>query len=293
MGGSNQFLFLVLASDPSSMKSKSLKGVVPSPVLKSSLDSMALDKSSSNENQFYDSDEEEGKGSKAKEKKLLVLSSYDDLEGSLSLKPGRNANTSLYYVDYSKFPNDGNGLFPDDRNALLGEHEKVKADMDVYVSTLKDYTTKTEKLLSEPTNASADESVQMLGKEVDHLMEDVESAKEFQVNESHRKEVHKGIELMTSQWRKRKRLCMDFLITMEECTEGSISVAKCLKGDGPIELDSDETIIKGATSFSKQGRNRKRSHIGNKNSGVRPNPAFIGVLLNRQGKAERVYLDEE
>jgi hypothetical protein len=266
---------------------------------------MALDKASSNENQFYDSDDEDGNDGKTSKKTKITALSSDDLEGALSLKPGRNANTSLYYVDYSKFPNNGNGLFPDDRNALLAEHEKVKADMEAFNSNLKDHMTQTSQLLSEPTNASADESVQTSEKEVEVLMEDVESAQEFQANESYRKRVHKGIEVMTSQWRKRKRLCMDFLITMEECTEGSVSVSKSMAVDGPMELDSDETIIKGAIAFAKQRRNGKRSRSymtsasrrkdGDKNndtSGVTPNPAFIGVILDRQGKTERIYMEE-
>ena len=266
---------------------------------------MALDKGSSNENQFYDSDEEDSDNKEASSKKMKITAlSSDDLEGALSLKPGRNANTSLYYVDYSKFPNDGNGLFPDDRNALLGEHEKVKADMEAYLSNLKEHTTRTCQLLSEPTNASADESIQTLEKEVEVLMEKVESAQEFQVNESYRKKILKGIQVMASQWRKRKRLCMDFLITMEECTEGSVSISKAMAADGPMELDSDEAIIKGAILFTKQRRNGKRPRsnmtssrlkVGDKNnnnSEISANPAFIGIRIDRQGKTERVYLEE-
>ena len=39
---------------------------------------------------------------------------------------------------------------------------------------------------------------------------------------------------MGSTWRKRKRSCMEFLMNMEEATDGKVDVKKCLKGDGAV-----------------------------------------------------------
>lgn len=59
-------------------------------------------------------------------------------------------------------------------------------------------------------------------------------------DEKRAKAIKKGIEGMGSIWRKRKRQCIEFVSNMEDATEGTISLKKCLKGDGPIDIDSDE-----------------------------------------------------
>lgn len=114
---------------------------------------------------------------------------------------------------------------------------------------------------------------------------------------------------MATQWRKRKRICMDFLIMMEESTEGTVSAKKCLAGDGQIDLESDETAIKNMIAYG----NKKRSmtsrpvkkakvskSLGGKTtglpssetltSGLTADANFVAVRLDSSGQVERVYL---
>lgn len=84
---------------------------------------------------------------------------------------------------------------------------------------------------------------------------------------------------------------------MEESTEGTISLKKCLKGEGALEIDSDEAAIKGAMTFAQRKRpNVSRGSLsgGGKNGAEneRPDDNFIGVTLNALGKPERVFLTE-
>jgi hypothetical protein len=109
---------------------------------------------------------------------------------------------------------------------------------------------------------------------------------------------------MTGQWRKRRRICMDFLIAMEENTEGIVSVKKCLGGDGQIEIDSDQAIVTSAVAFGNKKRSRtllakkvpvgsltKKAKTSHESSSLSPNEAFVAVTLNSQGLVERIYLD--
>lgn len=83
---------------------------------------------------------------------------------------------------------------------------------------------------------------------------------------------------------------------MEESTEGTISLKKCLKGEGALEIDSDEAAIKGAMTFAQRKRpNVSRGSLsgGGKNGAENERPDhFIGVMLNALGKPERVFLKE-
>ena len=80
---------------------------------------------------------------------------------------------------------------------------------------------------------------------------------------------------------------------MEEATEGAVSLKKCLKGDGPIDLDSDEAAIEGDIAFAR--RKRAKVSRGGKDDKAGSAPLadgnFVGVKLNAQGKPERVYLE--
>lgn len=90
---------------------------------------------------------------------------------------------------------------------------------------------------------------------------------------------------------------MEFISMMEESTEGTITVKKCLKGDGPIDIDSDEAAIEGAIAFASRKRPRvsmkgKGGLKGSDEGGMKPDPKFVGVKLTAQGKPERVFLEE-
>ena len=119
---------------------------------------------------------------------------------------------------------------------------------------------------------------------------------------------------MASHWRRRKRLCMDFLISLEENTDGSVRAKKCLSGDGQIALDSDEIVASAAVQFAKDKRSRAsslglnrsnrlrckgRSALGSKPSKAQSVPetladdTFVAVRLDSQNTVCRVYLDDE
>ena len=224
-----------------------MKGVVPSPVLKSSLDDMALDTFNS-ENQFAESDDEdeENKSKATTQKKSSTLNgspNEDEYAGSLTIKTGRNTNTTLYYCDYSKLSNNGNGLLPDDRNTLLSDHGAAKAELEAKDASTKSMTADSVQLLSEPTNTEATLSLEEVEEHVRGLREQVDAAQEFRGFEKHRIKIRKKVDIMAGQWRRRRRVCMDFLINMEENTDGSVSVKKCLSGDGQIYIGESFAFV--------------------------------------------------
>lgn len=93
---------------------------------------------------------------------------------------------------------------------------------------------------------------------------------------------------------------LQFISMMEESTEGTITLKKCLKGEGALEIDSDEAAIKGATAFAQRKRpNISRGSLsgggaksGEENDSLHPDSNFIGVVLNALGKPERVFLND-
>jgi hypothetical protein len=283
-----------------------LMALVPSPVLKSCLDEMALDK---NENPFDESDNEEDEKPKVAKKSE---SSGDPHAGSLAFKAGRNTNTCLYYVDHTKQKNNGDGLESDQRNTLSGDFAKAQADeASLRVSYMR-MTAETAQLLSEPTNEEASTVLEVQESAMGEVHDQLESARKLKVNEKHKKQTKKRIDGMVAQWRKRKRLCMDFLITMEESTEGTVSVKKCLAGDGQIDIESDESAITGALAYGKKKRSRpgpptkkmkiakvltdsssraeeSKSLVG----GFTADETFVAVKLDALGSVCRVYLDTD
>ena len=117
-------------------------------------------------------------------------------------------------------------------------------------------------------------------------------------------QIKRRIDTMVTHWRKRRRICMDFLFSMEEHTDGTISAKKCLQGDGAIELESDEVVAKRAVEYAKKKRNRptlgaKRAVRSSKTAykskipGIEPTESFVAVLLDSQGSVKRVHTDDE
>jgi small-conductance mechanosensitive channel len=281
---------------------------VPSVVLKMALDEMALD---NRENQFYDSDDEDDDAPK-KAKKKSDDSSDDQYDGSLSFKAGRNANSSLYYVDHTKQKNNGNGLEPDQRNELINNLARAQEEESVLKAQLQSMTKETAQLLSEPTNEEATATLERQEAEMNDIRDQLESARQLKVNEKHKKTAKRRIENLTQQWRKRKRLCMDFLIQMEDSTEGTITAKKCLSGDGQIDIESDESAIKNAIAYGRKKRTMASRPMPKKKkvskglsgkttgldtesltSGLTPDPNFVAVRLNSAGQAERVYIGDD
>lgn len=212
------------------------------------------------ESQFADSDDEdEGRTKKSKTAAALVNSNQkgDEFAGSLKLKLGRNANTSLYFVEYSKLYNSGNGLLPQDKNDLLCAQQKAKSELDDLNSKEKNMKLDTKVLLKQPVNADTLDLLETKEAENSRLREEVEECAHYKDNSKKCKLMKKKVETMLAQWRRRKRNCLEFLDMMEEATDGTISTKKCISGDGQMDIDSDEAVIKGQIAYIKQKRSRK------------------------------------
>lgn len=257
---------------------------------------------------FADSDDEDEQ-TKSKTPKGKGASGGSELEpkhlfkASLCFKAGKTASSSLYYVDYSKLTNNGNGLEPHARNELAADLAKEQAEASALSIMINQMTAEATKLLSEPSNEEA--SSMLLSKQtaLDELLVALEGARKFKVNEKHKIKVKQHIDYMASQWRKRRCICMDFLITMEEVTDGSVSMKKCLAGDGPIDIDSDEAVAKGAVAFATKKRSasamvKKLAPVSKKaKTGTADgrdsmaSKSFVAVALDSQGRVSRVFLD--
>ena len=284
---------------------QNLKGVVPAPILKACLGDMALDKQSSN--QFADSDDEEDDEPKKKKAKTLSNEESIDVEansykGSLSYKPGKGDSSSLFYVNYTIAKN-GDGLSRDDKNKLLADLAAAQAQEASIQATLKQTKADADKLLAEPTNEQAVALLEAEASALQKLKQEVEAASKFKDNAKYMQQTKRRIDNMVSYWRNRRRLCMDFLYSMEELTEGTISAKKCLTGDGQIELDSDEVTAKRAVEYGKKKRSRpsigakrpiKSKQVSkSKVPGIEPTESFVAVLLDTQGSVKRVHIDDE
>ena len=254
---------------------------------------MALD-SNDDKNPFVDSDKDEDSTEKP--------SSHEPYEASLTFKPGKKQSTNLYYVDHTKLK----GLDHHERDALFQDCATATAEKDALQQRLKLLTDKGNKLLSEPTNEEIEELLETEGKVVSALQGQVEEAKKLQINQKHKEKTKRNIQKMAAQWRKRKRMCMDFLINMEEITDGSVRATKCFSGDGQMALDSDDAVAKAAIEFEKKKRSRGNSGSINKprkvlKSRISQNASsnasladesFVAVNLDSQHNVIRVYVDE-
>ena len=241
-----------------------------------------------------DSDDENDKPKKSKKKSGKKSTGDDDAgtdyAGSLTKKEGRNANNVLYFVDYSSsyVTNGGNGLPPDERNELIGAEQKSAQDLQAIRNNLKSMQEQTKKLLSEPTNQEAEERGDKEEKVLADLKASLEESRQYAGNEKKREQTKKRIRDLADVWWKRRRMCNDFLQGMEDATEGTISVKKCLAGDGQIDIDSDEAVIAAEKEMfeMRKAKKAKKKHAGD---GLPPTANFIGVQFTSAAKVERVY----
>jgi len=267
---------------------KALKAVVPSPVLKSCLDDM-VENVRNDDNPFdKDSDEEDYHHTKKNKAK-------DEFAASLVVKTGRSTSTTLYFTNYNKLKNNGNGMDRDERNMFLGEVQKVENEKSSLEHTFNRIKNETIQLLSEPQNEKVNIIIQEMEKHVEDTTRKVEILRNYKGNEKKRLGVQKKLQKISAIWRQRRRLTIDFLSRMEEYTDGSISRKKCLKGDGAIEIDSDECHVKGNIAWAKTKRKRKtmKKRVQTCGDMVKPDESFVGVLLDNRGNIERVYLEDE
>ena len=117
------------------------------------------------------------------------------------------------------------------------------------------------------------------------------------------KQLKGKIDSMASHWRKRKRITTEFILRMEEATDGTINMKKIAKGDGPIEIETDEAAIKGAKAW---GSRKKAKIVSKPKGGLKPRNGasassaalvgdenLIGVVLDAKGVPQRVFLNEK
>ena len=257
-----------------------LKKMVPQPVVNAAVHDMSM----KDDHVFgaSDDDDDDNAGGSTKEKKSQKKEAY---AGSLSFKAGRNAASSLYYVDHNKIKE----MSFDEKRELSEKVANAKAEQDQLTFVLKELHTKTTQLLGQPTNHVLTERLGELENEVETLAKEVNDAKALTVNESHKKKLKRQIQSMAGHYRKRKQLCCSFLSSLEEVSDGTISKKKCLKGDGPIALDSDETVNKAAIAYY-HAKSKKRIKT---KSGSLADENFVGVALDSQKMIKRVYVNED
>lgn len=321
----SQPIFLIL----STCRHQKLKGVVPGLILRKCLDEM-VDKA--NDNPFADDSDDEDEKPSIK-KNAAKKTSSDEYAGSLRMKEGRNANTTLYFVDHTKLQNNGNGLLPEIRNDLYSNLEKSKQELTLLGQKHKEICLKTTQLLSEPKNEELESELQMLVDKMEVVDNGLEDARAYASSKlygvclflvfpclsveflaelicaqfrpsftdaKHAKQLKGRIDKMAGEWRKRKRTFTEFIISMEDATDGAISMKKVTKGDGPIEIETDDGAIKVAKAYAGRKKAKvvskglkQRNGASAQNGGLVGDEKLIGVLLNSKGVPQRVYIDEE
>ena len=249
--------------------------------------------------QFLDSDDEDDDEPKKKKKQVAKKSESAPYSNTISVKSGKSANSGLYYINYNVAKN-GDGLAHDEMEKLVVDSAGASLELDTLKQKVKAMEAETAKLRSEPTNEEAFANLEREEAALKQLKEDLVAARKLKVNEKHKQNLKRRIDSMTNIWRKRKRLCMDFLMAMEENTDGACSIRKNLSGDGPIEIDSDESAAQCAIGYAKNkkqrgglGRTKPVQANSNKSHGVPPDESFVAVKLDAKGCVERVYIDSK
>lgn len=234
----------------------------------------------------FDEDDDDGEAKKKK------AEPSDPHARSLRIKAGKGGNNVLYYVDYSKLRNNGNGLDPEERNELASNLAEAEAKFAVLADEEKKTTIFAEKLLGEPLNEEVDRMLASEEPALEELKNQVESSRALKVNEKTRAATKKRIGILTAEVRKRRKLCTDGLRRLEDMSEGAISYNACMKGKGQIDVESDEMAV--STARAAYEFKLKSRRLGTKvASGIVADPAFIGVILRSNGMIERVYASDK
>ena len=230
----------------------------------------------------------------------------DEYTATIYQKVGRNPNTTLYYLNQSKLSNNGNGMLSNERNNILNLLQKSNEKVQEQSMIIQSINDKICILLSQPFNNDLNHLLPIEERNMKNLYNDIEYATKWNVNESRRTMTKRKIDNMINIWKKRKRLCIDFLNMMEDCTEGIVSTKKCLSGHGQIEIESDEMVVKQAkasfhaSSSRKKCMTQKCSSVSDRVGGPQASEAFIGVMLasnnnNNNGSSsssiERIVMD--
>jgi hypothetical protein len=253
--------------------------------------------------QFVDTDNESDEDKPSKKPSVPKHESVDDnqFKNSLSFKGGKGSNSGLYYVNYNDAKG-GNELDPESKNQLFTDVAAAETNLAVLKNTLGTVRAKTAKLLSEPMNDELNHHLALAESESSELSDQRELASKLKVNEKHVTQTKKRVGYFATFWRKRRKLCMDFLITMEELTDGALTAKKCLSCAGPVDIDGDEACAKLAIEFGKKKQNRSTTTNGKalqsaikstkSKSGIQSCETFVAVLLDAQGKVQRVHMND-
>lgn len=228
----------------------------------------------------------------------------DEFSRMIYQKNGRNAKTTLYFMNQKNLENDGNGMKPDQRNDLLSSLQSAKLNLQNLVELKQTIETGTNLLLSQPFNDEINRLLPEQESRIETLLKEIESAKNLKIDERKMRHIQRKVDEMSSHWRKRKRLCIDFFNMMEDCTEGVMCAKKSLAGNGQIEIESDEMIMKQAKMMHS---NRKKMKLGEKphcrnkivmrnrseepSNEVKPLASFVAVKLGPNNTVERVTLE--
>lgn len=243
---------------------------------------------------FEDEDVIEGNTKKANYRSNVSLA--DPYAATVLMKDGRNVSNNLYFLDQSKLDNDGNGLPVEDLNELLRKMDHSSREEVDLQNRLNELIKDATLLETEPTNEQAEQQVQKQIEDNENLATRLDQFRLYPSNAHVRKEMKKKIQYFATHWKNKKRTCIDFLFRMEECTDGSISMKKCFTGDGVIELDSDEAIIKSAIDYADKKKKQKLTHgkVSTEKcfTSTPPDINFVAVYLESSLAVRRIYLNE-
>jgi hypothetical protein len=265
--------------------------------LKACLDDMVMDNDVSS--QFVDSDSEGEDGAKPKKsiKGTVEPSDVSAFKSSLLFKGAKGTNSGLFYVNYNEVKG-GLGLDRDEKNQLASNIAIGESKYQALQDSVKTIYLTTTKLQSEPLNSQLSTLLVNGASDSSKLQGQLELARTFTTNEKEKEQNKKRIDYYSSIWRKRRKLCIEFLTSMEELTDGTVTAKSCLSGHGPIDIDSDEAITKLALDIAQKKRTRvltsKTYGSSTKSNTTKPpfqaSENFVAVSLDSQGMVRRVYL---
>ena len=264
-----------------------LKAVIPPPLLKSCLDAMTAEKDA----EASEGEEDDAFVSKKTPNSGQKNSSFtisQEYRMTVSVKLGRNGNTTLYYLNQVKLDNEGNGLDPAKRQAFMSAKECALEALSQSLNEYKLLQQETAKISSEPKNKELDLILVEEENGLKNIKDQLKISQEFKENASRRLTLKRNVDMMASQWVQRKRKCLDFLDMMEENTEGAVSKKKCLSGKGQIEMESDEACLEEAKKFHSRMRLKKNSLMKGHGNVV---DKFVGVLIGPKATIVRVFID--
>ena len=224
---------------------------------------------------------------------------------SLLQKFGKRNNGTLYYIDQQQLEYNGNGLPVHVRNNLSCLYKKTVYDLMEKKKILESFILKANQLCSEPTNHLIKIKIKSIESEIMELTEKVSHARQYATNEKKRHQILKQLKLFTNFWSKRKNTCIEFLKNIEDWSDGIVKVKKCIKGEGQIYIESDESYSKCVAEMYKRSElkrkqmdlsmsydNKRKNKKRCQNSAIDLFPSFASIKLNGNGRPIRLYVNE-